>query len=130
MEIIHHEEPSPIVDMIQVISEHPTYDFQVGNLVALVSNDSDPFWLAEVTTVKEDSLEVIYYHHGPIRSGRKLVWKKHTSEGTCGKYDVYVRFKSDNQLFTKTKTIRKKALQKISQACLTYNDITVADTFK
>jgi hypothetical protein len=34
------------LDMIHVTSEHPTYDFQVGNLVALVSGDSYPFWLA------------------------------------------------------------------------------------
>jgi hypothetical protein len=76
------------LDMIHVTSEHPTYDFQVGNLVALVSRDSDPFWLATVTKVYEETLEVAYFHHGPLKLGKKLIWKPHHSNGTCGRYDV------------------------------------------
>jgi hypothetical protein len=37
---------TPIIDLVHVISEHPTYNFQVGGLVALVSANQDPFWLA------------------------------------------------------------------------------------
>jgi hypothetical protein len=59
-------------DIIHVTSEHLTYDFQVGNLVALVSGDTDPFWLAQVTKVHEDSLEVVYFHHSPLKSGQRF----------------------------------------------------------
>jgi hypothetical protein len=99
-------------------------------LVALVSRDTDPFWLAQVTKVHEDSLEVVYFHHSPLKSGQSLVWKPHNSNRTCGKYDVYVRFKGEEQLFTKGKTILKKALKKIAQACLTYNSLEIPETFK
>jgi hypothetical protein len=117
-------------NIIHVTSEHPTYDFQVGNLVALVSRDTDPFWLAQITKVHKDSLKVVYFHHSPLKSGQRLVWKPHNSNGTCGKYDVYVRFKGEKQLFTKRKTILKKALKKIAQACLTYNGLEIPETFK
>jgi hypothetical protein len=100
------------LDMIHVTSEHPTYDFQVGNLVALVSRDSDPFWLATVTKVYEETLEVAYFHHGPFKPGKKLIWKPHHSNRTCGRYDVYIRFKGEQQLFTKGKTILKKSFKK------------------
>jgi hypothetical protein len=117
------------LDMIHVTSEHPTYDFQVGNLVALVSGDSDPFWLAMVTKVYEETLEVAYFHHGPLKPGKKLIWKPHHSNRTCGRYDVYIRFKG-KQLFTKGKTILKKALKKIAQACLNYNGFEIPKTCK
>lgn len=130
MEFHPPEDNSQLPEIIYVTSEHPTYDFQQGDLVALVSGDSDPFWLAEVTELSENSLNLRYFHHGPRKPGKKLVWKKHHSEGTCGLYDVYARFKSEELLFTKGKTILKKALKKISQACLTYNGIEVPDTFK
>jgi hypothetical protein len=55
-------------DIIHVTTEHPIYDFQVGNLVALVSRDTDPFWLAQVTKVHENSLEVVYFYHRPLKS--------------------------------------------------------------
>jgi hypothetical protein len=98
--------------------------------VALVSGDEDLFWLAEVTNVFENSLEVGYFYHSLYKPGKKLVWKKHNSKGTCGLNDVYARFKTEEQLFTKEKTIRKKAQKKISQACLTYNNIKIPDSFK
>jgi hypothetical protein len=71
---------TPIIDLVHVTSEHPTYDFQVRDLVALVSADQDPFWLARVKKIKEDSLSVTYYHHGSQISGKKLVWKAHKLE--------------------------------------------------
>jgi hypothetical protein len=46
-------------------------------------------------------------------SGKRLIWKAHNSKSTCGKFDVYVRFKSEEQLFTKGKTILKQAFKKI-----------------
>jgi hypothetical protein len=51
-------------------------------------------------------------------------------KGTCGKFDVYFRFKTEEQLFTKGKTILKQALKKIAQACLIYNGLEVPETFK
>jgi hypothetical protein len=42
---------TPVIDLFHVTSEHPTYDFQVGDLVALVSADQDPFWLARVKKI-------------------------------------------------------------------------------
>jgi hypothetical protein len=69
------------LNMIHVTSEHPTYDFQVGNLVALV--DSDPFWLATITEVYEETLKVAYFHHGALKLGKKLIWKPRHSNRTC-----------------------------------------------
>jgi hypothetical protein len=100
------------------------------HLVALVSANQDPFWLAQVKKIKEDSLSMTYYHHGPQISGKRLVWKAHNSRGTCGKFDVYFRFKTEEQIFTKSKTILKQALKKIAQACLIYNGLEVPETFK
>jgi hypothetical protein len=51
-----HEHEIPYVPI-----GHPTYDFQVGDLVALVSGDSDPFWLAEISAVSEENLDLIYW---------------------------------------------------------------------
>jgi hypothetical protein len=118
---------TPVIDLVHVTSELPTYDFQVGDLVALVSANQDPSWLARVKKIKEDSLSVTYYHHGPHMSKKRLVWKAHNSKGTCSKFD---RFKTEKQLFTKCKTILKQALKKIAQACLTYNGLEVPETFK
>jgi hypothetical protein len=98
--------------------------------VALVSGDDDLFWLAEVTNVSENSLEVGYFHYSLYKPGKKLVWKKHNSKGTCKLDDVYARFKTKEQLFTKRKTIRKKSFKKISQACLIYNNIEIPKSFK
>jgi hypothetical protein len=64
---VEPEEPAPRntePDLEYVLSEHPTYDFQVG-VVALVSRDSDPFWLAEISAVGEENLDLIYWHHSP-----------------------------------------------------------------
>jgi hypothetical protein len=56
-------------DLVYVLSEHPTYNFQVGDLVALVLGDSNPFWLAEISAVGKENLDLIYWNH----SSRK-VW--------------------------------------------------------
>jgi hypothetical protein len=42
-------------------------------LVALVSGDNNPFWLAEVTNISENSLEVGYFCHSLYKPGKKLV---------------------------------------------------------
>lgn len=119
-----------VPSIVNVLSEHPVYDFQEGDLVALVAGDEDPFWLAEITAVHEESLSVTYFHHSSLKPGKKLIWKKHHSHRTCGVYDVYAHFQTKEQLFTKTNILRKKAWKKISQACLTYNEIEVPDSFK
>jgi hypothetical protein len=75
-------------------------------------------------------MSVTYYHHGPQISGKRLVWKGHNLKGTCCKFDVYFRFKTEEQLFIKGKTILKQALKKIAQAYLTYNGLEVPETFK
>jgi hypothetical protein len=113
MEFQAPENTLQIPEIIHVTSEHPIYYFRQSDLVALVSRDDDPFWLTEVTNVSENSLEVGYFHHSFYKPGKKLVWKKHNSKGTCGLNDVYARFKTEEQLFTKGKTIRKKALKKV-----------------
>jgi hypothetical protein len=71
--------------------------------VALVSADQNPFWLAWVKKIKEDYLSMTYYHHSPQISRKRLVWKAHNSKGTCGKIDVYFRFKTEEQLLPKAK---------------------------
>jgi hypothetical protein len=86
--------------------------------------------LYRALNVSENSPKVGYFHHSLYKPGKKLVWKKHNSKVTCGLNAVYARFKTKEQLFTKGKTIRKKALKKISQACLTYNSIEIPDSFK
>jgi hypothetical protein len=130
---VEPKEPAPRnaePDLVHVLSEHPTYDVQVGDLVVLVVGDSDPFWLAEISAVGEENLDLIYWHHSPRKAGKRLIWKKHHINGACRKCDVYVRFKTKELLFTKSNSTLKTALKKIVQACLTYNEIIVPDTFK
>jgi hypothetical protein len=64
--------------------------------------------VSPVTKVYEKTLKVAYFHHGPLKPGKKLIWKPHHSNGTCGRYDVYVRFKGEQQLFTKGKKAKFK----------------------
>jgi hypothetical protein len=81
---VEPEKPTPgntEPDLVHVLSEHPTYDFQVGDLVALVSGDSDLFWLAKISAIGEENLDLIYWHHSPRKAGKKLIWKKHHANG-------------------------------------------------
>jgi hypothetical protein len=71
-----------------VLTMHPTYDFQVGDLV--FSGDSDPFWLAEISIMSKENLDLIYWYHSPHKPGKRLIWKKHHTNGACRKYDVYI----------------------------------------
>jgi hypothetical protein len=52
-----------IPEIIHITSKHPIYHFQQGDLVALVSRDDNPFWLAEITNISKNSLEVGYFHY-------------------------------------------------------------------
>jgi hypothetical protein len=94
-------------DLVHILSEHPTYDFQVGDLVSLVLGDSDPFWLAEISVMGEENLDLIYWYHGPLKAGKKLIWKKHHINRAYRRYNVYVRFKTKELLFTKSNSILK-----------------------
>jgi hypothetical protein len=42
-------------------------------MMALVSGDSYPFWLAEISMVSEENLDLIYWHHSPHKPGKKLI---------------------------------------------------------
>jgi hypothetical protein len=57
------------------------------------------------------------------KAGKRLIWKKYYTNRECKRYDMYVRFKTKELLFTKSNSILKTALTKIVQACLTYNEI-------
>jgi hypothetical protein len=94
---VEPEKPAPRnaePDLVHVLSVHPTYDFQVGDLVALVLGDSHPFRLAEISAVGKENLDLIYWHHGPCKAGKRLIWKKHHTHRVCRRYDMYVRFKT------------------------------------
>jgi hypothetical protein len=78
----------------------------------------------------EENLDLIYWHHSPRKAGKWLIWKKYHMNRAYGRYDVYVRFKTKELLFTKSNSILKTALKKIVQPCLTYDEIIVPDTFK
>jgi hypothetical protein len=56
--------------------------------------------------------------------------EEHHINGTCKRYNMYIKFKTKELLFTKSNSILKTALKKIVQACLTCNEIIVPDTFK
>jgi hypothetical protein len=99
------ENPYQEPDIIYVTSEHPTYDFQIGNLVAMVSGDQDPFWLAHITKVDEDSLEVVYFHHGPFRSGKSWFGSLTTPMGLV-----------ENMMFTLDLKGKSNFLQKEKQS--------------
>jgi hypothetical protein len=81
---VEPEKPAPRnaePDLVHIFSEHTTYDFQVGDLVALVSGDSNPFWLAKISAMGEENLDLIYWHHGPRKadleeaSYKQSIWK-------------------------------------------------------
>jgi hypothetical protein len=103
-------------DLVHVFSEHPIYDFQVGDLMALVSGDSDPFWLAEISTVSEENLDLLVSR--PHKPRKRLIWTKHHTNGACRKYELYVPIQNQGIDITKSNSILKIALKKIVQTCL------------
>ena len=113
-----------------MISEHPSYDFEKDDYIIVVSADCDPFWLAKVTEITNEQLSFKYFHHNTPKNGNKMTWKLHHTSGNCGILDVYIKFKSEFDLFTKSKSIRTTALRKITQSCLKYNGQVVPDGFK
>lgn len=118
------------IHQIHVLEEHPHYSFEIGNIVAVVSSDADPFWLAQVTAVHETTIDFTYYHHNKPTRGNKMIWKLHSTTGSCGVTDVYTKWRQNSEIFTKNNNIRKQALKKISNACLKYNNTTVPDGFQ
>lgn len=115
---------------IHVAGEHPTYEFNIGEIIVVVSSDIDPFWMAQVTEVTEEQLKFQYYNHNTPKEGKKMTWHLDDTEGACGITDVYMRFKSTSEIFTKTNSIRTTALKRIRQACMKYNALEVPDDFK
>lgn len=115
---------------IHVLGEHPTYEFNIGEIIAVVSSDNDPFWLAQITEINDEGLVFQYFHHNTPKQGSKMNWKLHNTNGFCGITDVYTRFKLLTDIFTKSNSIRTAALRKISQACMKYNAQLVPDNFK
>ena len=104
---------------IFVRGEHPATDFHPEDLVVVLASDKNPFWVARVMSVDNETLMLGFFHHNTT-SGGKQIWKVHNSTGSCHYLDVLVRFKDSQHLFTKTQTIRGKALKKINQALLLY----------
>lgn len=104
---------------IRVVGEHPASTFTIGDFVIVLATDNDPFWVAQVTETKEDCVYFNYYHY-KIGSKQQKIWYEHESNGSCGFLDVLVRFRNESELFTKNKTIRKQAQNKISQALAVY----------
>jgi hypothetical protein len=117
----------------RIVGEHPSYQFEVGDCVAVVSNDTDPFWLAEVNDVQDEEIHFTYFVHTPFskKVNQRMKWiLDANSTGSCDTLDVLVRFKERCQLFTKTKLLKGSARSKIVQAVETYNDKLVSPYFK
>jgi hypothetical protein len=100
---------------VVITGEHPSYEFHAGEFVAVLA-DKEPFWLAQVTKVEEMTVYFDYYHHSPLpKAGEniKMKWTLHNTTGNCNITDVLVRFKTEAEIFTKTKTLRNAARRKI-----------------
>ena len=110
---------SELTQSIRVVGEHPVSTFQVGDFVIVLSTDRDPFWVAQVTNTDEEQAHFRYYHY-KLGSKQQKIWYEHDSNGSCGFLDVLARFKNENELFTKSKIIRKQAQNKINQALALY----------
>ena len=114
---------------IRVTSEHPTYDFNIDDIVAVPGKGADPFWLATITSIKEEKLHLQFYDHNKPTGENSMIWRKHHSVEYTGRMDVLVSFRTDTQLFTKTGVIRKRALTKINAAYRLYQGDTLPSQF-
>ena len=109
-------------DVVRVVGEHPQTTFKVDDLIAVLPDKSspDPFWLAKITEIEEETLRFTYFHY-KLNNKKNQVWSLHTTTGSLHFLDILVGFGGEEtQLFTKKKSLRKPALKKINQAISIY----------
>lgn len=109
----------PTVPVIRVVGEHPKNNFSEGEIVVVIADDNDLYWIAEITDSDEEKLVLRYFHYTKNRENEKL-YKLHHTTGSCGPGDVLCHFNTNNRLFTKRGTIRTASLKKIEHAYFIY----------
>ena len=60
-EVEFPEQQSEIRDFPVIEDDQPVFTFEVDNIIAVKSDDSNLFWLAKVTKVTSDSVQFQYY---------------------------------------------------------------------
>jgi hypothetical protein len=58
--------------------EHPKFNFSAGEVVVVISDDQDLYWIAEVTTADEENVALRYFHYTKNRENEKI-WKLHNN---------------------------------------------------
>jgi hypothetical protein len=56
--------------------------FEKGEIVVVVANDKNLFWIAEVTDADDEKIALRYYHYTINRNDEKI-YKLHNSTGSC-----------------------------------------------
>lgn len=123
-------DPNPSTQVV-VVGAHPHKTFEVGDVVAVPAEKPDPFWLAKITEVVEaEGLLKLHYYSSkkPANAGEKRTWPllALSAKGSTGEVkgvDVLVKFRSDTNIFTKQKKLRRQSYIKIAQACSTFLSI-------
>jgi hypothetical protein len=105
------------MQIIQVVGEHPKYSFFKDEIVVVLADNQDRFWIAQVTDTDNEKIEIsLRYFHFTRNGNDDKRYKLHDSTGNCGISDVLCSFFSKEKIFTKNRKIRKVSLTKIKKA--------------
>lgn len=119
---------SQSVTTIQVRGEHPVNEVKKGNVVGVISEDRDTYWLAQVIDSKDqDDLQLQYYKGNTFfnslliykekRGGKFSLSKKF---GTITANNILLVFENEKMVFTKIKTLREKIKNKLTKELQIY----------
>src|SRR4051812_42836271 len=70
MDEIDEEQQS---QFIIVRGEHPIREFMLNDIVVVLSTDKDPYWVAKISTIEEESernIKLSYYHYHIVGSNK------------------------------------------------------------
>jgi hypothetical protein len=76
---------------IQVVRKHPKYPFEKEELVVVVANNKDLFWIAKVTNSNDEKVAFSYYDY-MINWNAEEIYKLHISTRSCRLADIISYF--------------------------------------
>jgi hypothetical protein len=59
---------------MQVVEKHPKFNFFPGEIVIVISDDKDIYWIAKVTDSDEKKVVLQYFYYTKNRENEKI-WK-------------------------------------------------------
>jgi hypothetical protein len=104
---------------IQVVGEHPKYSFEKGEIVVVVADDKDLFWIAKMTDADDEKVALCYYHY-TINWNDEKINKLYNSTGSYKPADIIGHFSTKDRIFTKNGRICKASLKKIQKEYFMY----------